>query len=109
MCQTQLVKLQQRIKEVEATGAAVFGVSIDTPEAARKLRQDLGLTFPVLSDPKMEVIRAYRMKGDGMDMGDMGYVIVDRQGKVRAQRIDRNFADNLKDVLDILGQVRAAS
>lgn len=57
----------------------------------------------------MGVVRAYRMKGEGMDMGDMGYVIVDRQGKVRAQRIDRNFADNLKDVLDTLHQVRAAS
>ncbi|MBI4571714.1 MAG: peroxiredoxin family protein [candidate division NC10 bacterium] len=109
MCQTQLGKLQRRLKEVEATGAAVFAVSIDRPEVARKLRQDLTLSYPILSDPRMEVTRAYRMKGERMEMSDMGYVIIDRQGLIRARRIDRTFADNLKDVLNILGQVRAAS
>lgn len=109
MCQTQLGKLQKGLKEVEATGAAVFAVSIDRPEAARKLRQDFNLTYPILSDPRMEVIRAYQMKGEGMDMGDMGFVIVDRQGMIRARRIDRTFADNLKDVLDVLGRLRTAS
>lgn len=109
MCQTQLGKLQRRLKEVEATGAAVFAVSIDRPEVARKLRQDLKLSYPILSDPRMEVTRAYRMKGERMEMSDMGYVIIDRQGLIRARRIDRTFADNLKDVLNILGQVRAAS
>ena len=64
MCQTQLGKLQKRLKEVEATGAAVLAVSIDRPEAARKLRQDFNLTFPILSDSKMEVTRAYQMKGE---------------------------------------------
>ena len=109
MCQTQLGKLQKRLKEVEATGAAVFAVSIDRPEAARKLRQDFNLTFLILSDSKMEVTRAYQMKGERMEMSDMGYVIIDRQGLIRAKRIDRTFADNLKEVLDALGRLRTAS
>ena len=109
MCQTQLGKLQKRLKEVEATGAAVFAVSIDRPEAARKLRQDFNLTFLILSDSKMEVTRAYQMKGERMEMSDMGYVIIDRQGLIRAKRIDRTFADDLKDVLDTLSQVRTTS
>ncbi|OGB88365.1 MAG: hypothetical protein A3G35_11450 [candidate division NC10 bacterium RIFCSPLOWO2_12_FULL_66_18] len=109
MCQTQLGKLQKRLKEVEATGAAAFAVSIDRPEAARKLRQNFNLTFPILSDSKMEVTRAYQMKGERMEMSDMGYVIIDRQGIIRGRRIDRSFADNLKNVLDILGQLRTAS
>ena len=109
MCQTQLGKLQKRLKEVEATGAAVFAVSIDRPEAARKLRQDFNLTFLILSDSKMEVTRAYQMKGERMEMSDMGYVIIDRQGMIRGRRIDRTFADNLRNVLDILGRLRTAS
>lgn len=109
MCQTQLGKLQKRLKEVEATGAAVFAVSIDRPEAARKLRQDFNLTFLILSDSKMEVTRAYQMKGERMEMSDMGYVIIDRQGMIRGRRIDRTFADDLKDVLDTLSQVRTTS
>jgi len=109
MCQTQLGKLQKRLKEIEAMGAAVFAVSIDRPEVAKKLRQDLNLTHPILSDPGMEVTRAYHMKGERMEMSDMGYVIVDRQGMIQGKRIDRTFADNLKDVLDVLGRVRAAN
>jgi len=107
MCKTQLGELQRRLKEVEATGAAVFAVSIDRPEAARKLRHEFNLTFPILSDSKMELTQAFQMKGERMEMSDMGYVIVDRQGIIRARRIDRTFADNLKDVLSVLGQVRA--
>lgn len=107
MCQTQLGKLQRRIREIEASGAAVFAVSIDRPEVARKLRQNMNLTYPILSDSQMDVTRAYQMKGERMEMSDMGYVIIDRQGMIRGKRIDRTFAANLKDVLNILGQVRA--
>jgi peroxiredoxin len=53
----------------------VFAVSIDRPEAARKLRQDLNLTFLILSDPRMEVTRAYQMKGEGMEMSDIGKLL----------------------------------
>jgi hypothetical protein len=37
MCTTQLVKLQRRLPELAAEGAAVFAVSSDPPEQARKV------------------------------------------------------------------------
>ena len=59
----------------------MLGISIDMPDAAARLAKDLNLPFAILSDPRMEVIRAYRMKGEGMDMADMGWVVIDKQGR----------------------------
>jgi peroxiredoxin Q/BCP len=106
MCREQLVKLPPKIGELTAQGAAVFGISIDTPKEAAQLVRDLGLTFPILSDPRMEVIQAYEMKGEGMEMADMGYVVIDRQGQIRAKKIDRRFGDNVSEIVGILEELR---
>jgi thioredoxin-dependent peroxiredoxin len=102
MCREQLGKLPPRIGELTAEGAAVLGISIDTPEEAARLTRELGLPFPILSDPTMEVIRAYRMKGQGMEMADMGYVIIDTQGRLRARQIDRQFGEHVGAIVQAL-------
>ena len=75
------MKLAIRVADIGREGAAVLAVSIDTPEAQRRLAEELKLTFPLLSDPSMSVIRAYGMKGERMDMADMGYVVIDTVSK----------------------------
>lgn len=72
----------------------MLGLSIDTPPQAARLAKDLALPFPILSDPRMKTIRAYGMQGAGMQMGEMGYVVIDKQGRIRTRRIDRRFGDN---------------
>jgi thioredoxin-dependent peroxiredoxin len=99
MCTTQLVKLQRRLPELAAEGAAVFAVSSDPPEQARKVVEEYRLSFPVLSDPRMEVIRPYGMKGDAMEMADLGYVVIDRDGRIRSRRLDREFGDHVELLL----------
>ncbi len=99
MCTTQLVKLQGRLGELTAKGAAVFAVSIDSPDDARKLVERLHLTFPILSDPGMRVIRPYGMRGEQMEMADLGYVVIDTAGRIRAKRIDREFGDHVERLL----------
>ena len=73
----------------------MLAISIDTPAQAAALAKDLGLPFPILSDPRMKIIRAYGMKGDGMDMAEMGYVVIDKQGRIRTRQIDRHFGENI--------------
>ena len=41
MCREQLVKLRPHVKELEGEGAAVLAMSMDTPEQASRLAQDL--------------------------------------------------------------------
>lgn len=70
-------------------------ISIDTPPQAARLAADLSLPFPVLSDSRMKTIRAYGTQGAGMQMGEMGYVVIDKQGHIRTRRTDRRFGDNV--------------
>jgi peroxiredoxin len=49
------------VGDVAREGAAVLAVSIDTPEAQRRLAEELKVTFALLSDPRMSVIRSYEM------------------------------------------------
>lgn len=81
-------------------------MSIDPPQDAQGLASALGLTLPLLSDPKMEVIQAYRMKGQGMEMGDMGYVVIDRLGRIRYWEPDLRFGENVEKVVQVLRQVK---
>lgn len=71
----------------------MLAISIDSPEQSASLVKDLALPLAIVSDPRMDVIRAYGMRGDGMDMADMGYVM-DKQGRIRTLRIDRRFGEN---------------
>lgn len=100
------MKLQYRLSEINDAGAEVLAISIDRPDDAKRMALELGLTFPLLSDPAMHVIRAYGMKGAGMEMADMGYAVIDRQGRIRAKTIDRRFGDNVNDVIEILEKLK---
>jgi len=107
ICTWQLVKLQGRLEELTAEGAAVFAVSIDPPEQARTVAEALHLTFPILSDPRLELIRPYGMKGQGMEMAEPGYVVIDRKGQILAQRVDREFGDHVELLVHRLRQAKS--
>ncbi|MBI4640815.1 MAG: peroxiredoxin family protein [Candidatus Tectomicrobia bacterium] len=106
MCREQLGKLAPRIGELTTEGAAVLGISNDTPEAAARLARELGLTFPILSDVSMEFTRAYRMKGKDMEMAEMGYVVIDKKGRIRTRQIDRRFGENFLMIARALRQAK---
>ena len=50
----------------------------------------------------MDVIFRYRMKGEGMPMADMGYVLIDATGRIRRHRIDRRFGEHVADLVESL-------
>lgn len=99
MCREQLVKLRPRVNELTAEGAAVLGISNDTPQQAARLTQELGLTFPILTDVRTEVVRAFAMYGDSMGMPEMGYVVIDKQGRIRTRQVDRRFGENVDSIV----------
>ena len=106
MCREQLVKLQPKVGELTAEGAVVLGISSDSPEAASRLVKELNLPFAILSDPRMAVIQAYGMKGEAMDMADMGYVVIDKQGRIRTRQIDRRMGENAGMILRAVRQAK---
>ena len=98
----QLGKLRADVHRIRALGAEVFAITNDGPEDARRMATEVGLDFPVLSNPSMDVIFRYRMKGERMPMADMGYVLIDATGRIRRHRIDRRFGEHVADLVESL-------
>ena len=78
----------------------MIGISIDTGDQARQVVQQTGVTFPLLYDPDLSVTKQFDMQlRAGWPMGGMGafpvmgYVIVDGNGIIRAQRVETYFGD----------------
>ena len=60
-CTDQLNVYQEVLGELEARGARLLGISVDSAFAHKAFRERLGLTIPLLADfnPKGEVARRY--------------------------------------------------
>lgn len=86
----------------------MFAISSDAPDDARRMATELALDFPVLSNPSMDVIYRYRMKGERMPMADMGYVLIDATGRVRVHKIDRQFGEHASDLIGHLREITQA-
>ena len=102
MCREQLGKLPTKVDALTAEGAAVLGISGDSTDAAARLIKELGLPFPILSDPRMAVVRGFAMYGDSMGMPEMGYVVIDKQGRIRTRQVDRRFGENVDSIVRAL-------
>lgn len=61
ICTDQLNVYQEVLGDLEAQGAKLYGVSVDSAFAHKAFQQHLGITIPLLADfhPKGEVARRY--------------------------------------------------
>lgn len=63
-CTTQACDFRDNLNSLAAAGYQVLGVSKDQQPALRRFRDEQGLNFPLLSDPELEVHRAYAAYGE---------------------------------------------
>ena len=113
MCNSELRSFQQKLSEFDARGIHLVGISVDPPEINRRHSQKLGYTFPLLSDPKAEVIRRYdvlhRGAGPkGTDIARPAEFLIDSGGLVRWVNLTENIAvrarpEQLLDAFDQIG------
>ncbi|GAA4893418.1 thioredoxin-dependent thiol peroxidase [Streptomonospora salina] len=68
-CTTEACDFRDNLGELEEAGVTVLGVSPDTPDKLAEFRDQEGLTFPLLSDPEKEVLRAYGAFGEKNNYG----------------------------------------
>jgi peroxiredoxin len=85
VCSDQLSIYQEVLSEIEASGATLVGVSVDSSWSHRAFRKQLGLELPLLADfhPKGEVARAYGVYLDDHGIANRALVLVDEEGVVR--------------------------
>jgi peroxiredoxin len=54
-----LTEYQQHYAAIRGAGADVVALSVDEPARSQAVRAQLGLEFPILSDPSRTVVRAW--------------------------------------------------
>jgi peroxiredoxin len=79
VCSDQLSLYQEVLGEIEARGATLVGISVDSSFAHHAFRKHRGLTITLLSDfnPKGEVSRAYGAWIDAVDHGNRSLVLIE--------------------------------
>jgi peroxiredoxin len=85
VCTDQLSIYQEVLGEIEARGATLVGVSVDSAFCHRAFREQLGLTMPLLADfhPKGEMSSAYGAYREDRGSTNRSLVLVDEEGTVR--------------------------
>jgi peroxiredoxin len=84
VCSDQLSVYQEVLGEIEARGAALVGISVDSADSHRAFREQLGLAMPLLADfhPKGEVCRAYGTYSEDYGKSGRALVLIDEEGAV---------------------------
>ena len=105
----------QKLSEFDARGIRVVGISVDPPDINRRQSQKLGYTFPLLSDPKAEVIRRYdvlhpREGPKGADIARPAEFLIDSSRIVRWVNLTENIAVRARpeQVLSAFKQIEPA-
>ena len=86
-CTTELCDVSAGLASYSDLGAAVYGISVDSPFALEAWSRQAGISFPLLSDYSHEVCRAYGVEladflGIGRSAARAAFVI-DKGGVVR--------------------------
>ncbi|CAN5910484.1 peroxiredoxin [soil metagenome] len=100
VCTDQMGRIQERIGHFEEKGAKVLAISADTPWSYRAFAEDRGIEFPLLSDFDRTVIPAYGVEHE-VGFPERAYFVIDREGIVRAKRVEESPKDqpDLDDVI----------
>ncbi len=77
-CRQEMPYLEDIHRHYREAGFTVLGVNLDKdPDGARRMVEDLGVSFPVLLDQDKDVSRLYDVRAMPMT------VLIDRDGRVR--------------------------
>ena len=86
VCSHEMTAFQDRLEEITDRGATLYGISIDTPFALNAFRDELSLSFDLVSDSNREIVRAYDVTMDfdvGVeDLAKRAVFVVDDSGTI---------------------------
>ena len=85
VCTDQLNVYQEVLGELEAEGATLYGVSVDSAFCHKAFQQHLGITIPLLADfePKGEVARRYGVYDERRGHNQRALVMIGPDLRVR--------------------------
>ena len=89
---------QQNLKQLEAADTQVLGVSMDSAFSNKAFADQIGVTFPLLSDWGGEVSREYRIYVDQYKAARRVNFLIGKDGKIIEEQIDKDAIDPKKIV-----------
>ena len=107
-CTKQACGFSERNPQFREKGAVILGVSKDSVASHKKFEQNYGLGFTLLSDPELEVIKAYGVWQEKKNYGKvtMGVVrstyLIDENGIIIKAMGGVKAADNPQQMLDLI-------
>ena len=85
VCTDQLNVYQEVLGELEAEGAKLIGISVDSAFSHKAFQEKLGITIPLLADfhPKGEVARKFGVYVDDRGVSERALVMIGSDGVVK--------------------------
>src|SRR5208283_756204 len=85
--------LQQDLKRLDATDTQVLGVSMDSAFANKAFANQIGVTFPLLSDWGGDITHKYGIYLDKYKAARRVNFLIGKDGKILEEQIDREAID----------------
>ncbi len=104
-CMQQLQLFGKELAEIQKLNTELVAISTDDAQATKVLKENqdnIKFPMPLLSDPGLDLFRAYRAFDDFENQALHGTFLIDSQGRVRFQRIS---ADPFLDVAFIKDEI----
>ncbi|WP_197041867.1 peroxiredoxin family protein [Sandarakinorhabdus oryzae] len=116
-CKAQLIAMNDKAAAaLSAKGYALVGLSYDSPEVLAKFAVERKIGWPLLSDPKSQVIDGWQLRDPAYPAGNRAYgvprpavYVIDRKGIIRARLMEENYRvrpqpEAVLAAVDALGQ-----
>ena len=89
---------QANLKRLEATDTQVLGVSMDSPFANHAFADQIGVSFPLLSDWGGDVTKKYGIYVDKYKAARRVNFLIGKDGRIKEEQIDTAAIDPSKIV-----------
>jgi len=89
---------QQNLQKLEAADTQVLGVSMDSPFANKAFADQIGVTFPLLSDWGGETTHRYGIFMDKYKAARRVNFLIGKDGKILEEQVDSAAIDPAKIV-----------
>jgi peroxiredoxin len=89
---------QKDLQKLEAADTQVLGVSMDSPFANKAFADQIGVTFPLLSDWGGETTRQYGIYLDKYKAARRVNFLIGKDGKILEEQLDKDAIDPTKIV-----------
>jgi mycoredoxin-dependent peroxiredoxin len=94
----QMKNFQQNLAKLEAADTQVLGVSMDSPFANKAFADQIGVTFPLLSDWGGDVTHKYGVYVDEYKAARRINFLIGKDGKILEEQLDKEAIDPTKIV-----------